>query len=359
MKFQVIRDENHILNWINCFLMSDKDEVYNISQDMGTRQEIVARTKKLVYQAYIEKNILALESLHLILQMIYEIDFSSVKMEYLNCERKPILTDIASILEVGMLSHESSKISDQELTDYPSSGEEFVRWFKKKIISHNAAIHDFYERFLPDEANVEAIRYFLAQETSLDPRFDDILALMQLGTSGQEKMEIASNYWDEMGNGNPNMVHTKLFSQALDCLTIDQDYINRSLTLDAKISGNLSACLALNRRHYYKAVGYFGVTEFLAPRRFKSLVKAWGRLGLPKEGIKYHELHVKIDAVHGNAWLRNVIKPLVDSNPRIGKEIIEGAIIRLNSSNSYLDKVLADCQEIDASNHIEEFNHAS
>lgn len=120
---------------------------------------------------------------------------------------------------------------------------------------------------------------------------------MQMGRTGGEKMEIAANYWDEMGNGDAELVHTSLFSQALESIGADPAFIRDSFMLEAGICGNLSACLGLARRHYYKAVGYFGVTEYLAPRRFRCVVDTWRRLGLHEVGITYHDLHIGIDAV--------------------------------------------------------------
>ncbi len=155
------------------------------------------------------------------------------------------------------------------------------------------------------------MRFLLAQETSLDPRFDDILALIQLGTAGSEKIEIAGNYWDEMGNGEATNMHGALFAKALEALDVDDRYISDSLLLEAKLCGNLSAALTLSRRHYFKAIGYFGVTEYLAPRRFRSLIAAWRRLELPAEGIRYHDLHVEVDAGHAIGWFKNIIEPAV------------------------------------------------
>ncbi len=82
------------------------------------------------------------------------------------------------------------------------------------------------------------------------------------------------------------------------------------------------------------------MTEYLAPRRFKHVVKAWKRNGLPEAGIVYHDLHIGIDTVHAKAWLNKVIAPLIDRDPRLGEEIALGAFIRMNSSQRYLDQLL-------------------
>ncbi|AQA16542.1 hypothetical protein BV401_28695 [Streptomyces malaysiensis subsp. malaysiensis] len=242
-----------------------------------------------------------------------------------------------------MLEHEFGQIPEELLSGYPTGGKEYVRWLKALIQDHPASTHPMYAEHLPTVATAEDIRFLLAQETSLDPRFDDILAVMQLGATGAEKMEIAANYWDEMGNGEFADVHTTLFSQCLTSIGVDQDYVEQNLLPIAKECGNISAGLALSRRHYLRAIGYYGVTEFLAPRRFRQLVTAWDRLGLPPEGKIYHDIHINIDAHHAAGWYKNVIGPVVERDPAAGREVALGTFVRLNTSAQYLDRVLEVC----------------
>jgi hypothetical protein len=164
---------------------------------------------------------------------------------------------------------------------------------------------------------------------------------MQIGTAVDQKLEIARNYFDEMGNGEESRVHSRLFSAALNALNVTDEFVSSNMLLDARVSGNISACLALYRRHYFKAVGYFGVTEYLAPRRFKHVVEAWRRNKLPEAGITYHDEHIVIDTQHANGWFNNVVVPLINEEPAIGREIALGAVIRLNSSERYLDALLS------------------
>lgn len=278
--------------------------------------------------------------LHGILEVIYDREFSTPDISETDCDAEPILRDIASILEQSIMSEEI-ELADEDVVGYPTQGTEYVLWLKNLIARHVASNHQYYHSYLPNHGSPEDIKYLLAQETSLDPRFDDILALIQLGAKGDEKMELATNYWDEMGNGKAADMHSVLFAQALAELAITDQYIQDNYLLEAKVCGNLSAALAFGRRHYYKAIGYFGVTEYLAPRRFRSLVSAWQRLGLPSEGLRYHELHVGIDAGHAAGWFRNVIRPAVDRDPRVGRDIAIGALLRLNTSARYLDALLA------------------
>jgi len=316
---------------------SNGDLWSHVNQDYVFRENLISDCERLADAAYIDGDTTSLTEIHTILSHIYDADFSSANISTVDSETQPIFRDIAARLEDKMLKHEYSKISSEEIESYPHDGDDYVKWLKKMISNHESSVHPLYNDYIAKEASSEDIAFYLAQETNLDPRFDDILALMQVGTHGAEKMEIANNYYDEMGNGDPKEVHTYLFAKALSALGIDKKYIQENMLLDALISGNLSSCISLSRRHYFKSVGYFGVTEYLAPRRFKHVVSAWNRNKLPEENIIYHKLHIEIDTVHAKGWLNNIISPLVNHDPAIGREIALGAMIRLNSSEQYLD----------------------
>jgi pyrroloquinoline quinone (PQQ) biosynthesis protein C len=329
-----------LTKWIQgCFELT-AGEWSSANADYAFRKEMHDGCQALLREAYQHGNRTALARLHEVLAFIYEQDFGINSTNRLDCETQPILRDIAATLERGMLENEYRFISEQTLSSYPTNGFEYARWLRNLISTHRSSAHPFYNVYMLEKATVADLKFFLAQETNLDPRFDDILALIQVGTRGGEKLEIANNYYDEMGNGKPEEVHAHMFNATLQELGIDENYVRDNMLLDGRISGNLSACLALSRRHYYKAIGYFGVTEYLAPRRFKNLVAAWRRNGLTENGIKYHDLHIKIDSGHARGWFENVIKPLIDKDARLGREIALGALIRLNSSERYLDALL-------------------
>jgi len=310
------------------------------NSDYGFRGRVAAGCQHMVTAAYRDGNRTVLADIHEALAVIYDRDFAVTSLDAVGSETQPILRDIAAMFEGAMLDWESSQASAHDLDGAPTSGKAYVRWIKRAILDHPAGSHRLYSSFLADHANAADFKFFMAQETSLDPRFDDILALMQVGTSGAQKMELAGNYWDEMGNGESGDVHTAMFAKTLSSLGIDDDYLATNMLLEARISGNLSAALALSRRHYYKAAGFFAVTEYLVPRRFKQLTKGWRRAGLPEAGIRYHDLHIGIDAVHASGWFKNVVARLVDADPRAGREIALGALMRLSSSQRYMDALM-------------------
>jgi hypothetical protein len=319
-----------------CTLMGgDAVSVASIVDEYALRGDL-AKTAQSITRHVQADNKTALAHMHELLFDYYRTQFSTVPAERAAIDAGGALLDLVTIFEDAMLAQEEAAVNWEAHADVPTTGAAFVEWFCETARTHKAWNHPFYVDFLAKGAGVEDLRYYLAQETTLDPRFDDSLALIQIGTSGDLKLEIAGNYWDEMGGGRPEEVHTTLFAQALIDIGVDEKYIASNISLASKMSGNLSSALCLKRRHFHKAIGYFGVTEYMAPHRFMCVVESWRRNRLPPAGIIYHDLHIGVDAGHALGWLHNVVAPLVDADPIAAKELARGVLYRLNSSVRYL-----------------------
>jgi putative sterol carrier protein len=280
-------------------------------------------------------------NLHFLLKSIYELEFDVIKARGILINDRARLYQIRSEIEQVIENNEKSKITIN-FKDLPENGIDFINWWINLVKAHPVFDHQFYSVFLKDKAKHEDFRYYLAQESTLDPRFDDILALIQVGIpSLTAKMELASNYWDEMGNGDMSQVHSLLFKKVLDFFAVTEDFISNNLCLEAIISGNLSSFLALYRANYYKAVGYFGVTEYLVPSRFKYFIKGCRRLGVKDDEVFYHKLHISIDSKHSMQWLNKVISKVAEEEDKTKiQEIVVGTLYRLNSSKQYLDYLM-------------------
>ena len=257
-----------------------------------------------------------------------------------SAEGSVALHAVTSALEQATMAAEDRGIEPGLIDSAPTGGSAYVAWLKRLARQHRSFRHPYYLEFIHDHATGDDLRTYVIQESAVDGRFDDLLAMMQVGTSGKAKMEIAANFWDEMGNGDPASVHTSLFNQIFDVFDIDDREIQSALSANALLSGNLAVLLCRYRRLYPEAVGFLGMTEWLVPLRFRAVVRAWERLGLPEAGIVYHRLHIPVDSHHAAGWFRNVVEPAAgDEFMRRG--IARGAMWRLNSSSRYLDECLA------------------
>ena len=349
-----IRQENStscLRTMIDILPQMTRTDWRSANRDFALRGRIFEECQALV-EAAAAGEAAQCEAIHDILRIIYDREFQVARVDQQATGAQHILTDIAAVFEEALLARETGGMGDAA-SDHPGRGVEYVHWLKRLISDHRASQHPYYHRFMQDHATRDDLRYLLAQETCIDPRFDDILALIQLRARGGAKLEIAANYWDEMGNGQLADMHSILFEDALDDLAVDQAYIDQNYLFEAKACGNISAALALRHEHYFTAIGYFGVTEYLAPRRFRTLVSAWKRLGLPAKGMHYHDLHVGVDAGHAAGWFKNVIQPAIDHDPCVGHDIATGALIRLNTSERYLDALLARTGFVCLSSNLE------
>lgn len=258
-------------------------------------------------------------------------------------EGSTVLNELARLLEEATLSREQRQLGEALPADMPEEPDKFLSWLKETARAHRAYKHPYYADFIRHQAGYEDLRAYVIQESVVDARFDDLLALMQVGTAGETKMEIARNFWDEMGNGVPEQVHTHLFNKIFEAFDISEAELERALTAEALLSGNLAVLLCRYRRHFPEAVGFLGMTEWFAPDRFVQVVHAWERLGLPEAGIAYHKLHITIDSQHAAGWFHNVVVPAASSE-YMRRGIARGALWRLNSSARYLDERLAEAR---------------
>ncbi|MEU9773645.1 MULTISPECIES: iron-containing redox enzyme family protein [unclassified Streptomyces] len=251
------------------------------------------------------------------------------------------LQEVLRLLEQATVAAEDAMLEPGILDAAPAEPAAFLSWLKKSARAHRVYKHPYYREFIRDRATADDLRNYVIQESVVDGRFDDLLALMQVGTGGAAKLEIAGNFWDEMGNGEPAEVHTHLFNQIFRVFDISAEEMERSLTANALLSGNLAVLLCRYRHLYAEAVGFLGMTEWLAPDRFVQVVHAWERLGLPDVGIVYHKLHITIDSRHAAGWFHNVVVPAAESE-RMRRAIARGTLWRLNSSARYLDERMPD-----------------
>jgi hypothetical protein len=131
-------------------------------------------------------------------------------------------------------------------------------------------------------------------------------------------------------------VHTHLFNRIYEVFDIKPDELEREMTAEDLLCGNLTVLICRYRHLYPEAVGFLGMTEWLVPDRFINVVRAWERLGLPDVGITYHRLHITVDSQHAAGWFHNVVLP-TSGSAAMRRGIARGVLWRLNSSCRHLD----------------------
>ena len=226
----------------------------------------------------------------------------------------------------------------------PERGTNFVAWYRQAAFMHPLYEHDLYA-FLASEATRPQIEWFLTMEAAGEAAFDDLVALGQVGTRGEVKMEMAQNYWDEMGNGKTHAVHTHLFYRLIEGLEIEAPEAD-DLPWQVLSGVNVMLWACIPRRNAFRAQGALGAVELLAPQRCTRLVHGALRLGIPKRTVSYYGAHAIIDIGHAEGWLEHVVAPQVDSVPTSRVHIAEGLLVRADASLDYFDYCLAAARAI-------------
>lgn len=229
------------------------------------------------------------------------------------------------VVEGEYVESQRSLVQDY-LVDLPTEANAFIRWFEDLKI-HGPGQGDALFLWLSEEATMEEMCWFLTQEAAGEAGFDDLVALTQVKFPERAKLELARNYWDEMGRGHEQAMHGPMLHAVITDLALEPTVENtvwESLALS-----NLMLAMALNRRYAYQSIGALGAVEMTAPTRVGLVNKGMERLNVPFKARKYFQLHATLDVKHSEEWNKEVIYSLVAANPETAKPIAEGALMRL------------------------------
>ncbi len=211
-------------------------------------------------------------------------------------------------------------------SDIPREADAFIAWFEE-LKQTGPGQGDPLFPWLATCASVEQMKWFLFQEVAGEAGFEDLLAMTQVKMPVQAKLEMARNFWDEMGRGSAKGMHGPMLerlSDYFDLAPTPETVVPESLAL-----GNTMIALARHRRYSFHSIGALGVIEMTAPTRAGYVDQGLRRLGIPAKKRHYFAVHAVLDVKHSEAWNREVLRPLVAEDPRRARAIGEGAVMRL------------------------------
>lgn len=188
--------------------------------------------------------------------------------------------------------------------------------------------------WLAEQATWDQFVEFAELEGGPDDSFDDLVAICQVGLPAQPKLELARNYWDELGNGRPSSVHRELHRRLSEVAGLELR-ANSDLAEPALARSVLGPFLATNRRLQPELVGALGMVELQAGPRCRRVVRALERLGAPAAAVPFYEEHAVADPRHGKDWLDNAIGPLSDRG--WGPRIVRGAAWRIAVNRRFFE----------------------
>ncbi len=178
--------------------------------------------------------------------------------------------------------------------------------------------------WLATSADWKQLVRFMAIEGGPDGGFDDLVALCQVGIRGPAKVVLGANYWDEMGRGRPEDVHTTLHDKLVAAVAMPR--IPRDeLPLSALYRAALNGLLATNRWLQPEMIGALGLLELQAGPRCRRVLRALERLRAPADALPFYAEHAQTDPRHGKEWLDGAVEPLVEEHPEWAERVLRGA----------------------------------
>lgn len=239
-------------------------------------------------------------------------------------------SELDELASVTMAESEFIEAQRKEIAPFvaevPGDVDGFIEWFEE-LRETGPGQGDPLFPFLAETATLAQMKWFLTQEVAGEAGFDDLLAMTQVKMPELAKLEMARNYWDEMGRGRSKAMHGPLLERLAIYMEIEptpDTIVPESLAL-----GNTMVALARHRRYAYQSVGALGVIEMTAPTRAGYVNLGLKRLGIPTKQRHYFALHAILDVRHSECWNREVLRPLVSEDPRRAQAIAEGAVMRL------------------------------
>lgn len=220
----------------------------------------------------------------------------------------------------------------------PLDPDAFVDWFEDLTVT-GPGQNDPLFPWLAEEATYDELRWFFEQEAAGEAGFDDLVALTQVKLPDQAKLELARNYWDEMGRGNAKGMHGPMLHFTAEVLGVQptiEATVAESLALANAMTG-----MATSRRYAWHSVGALGAIELTAPGRSALVGKGLRRIGLSGSERRYFDLHAVLDVKHSDAWNREALYPLVKEEPRRAHAIAEGALMRLTCGKRCFERYRA------------------
>jgi hypothetical protein len=209
----------------------------------------------------------------------------------------------------------------------PTDPARFAAWFTS-LNATGAGQNDALFPWLAERATALQLDWFRAQEFAHETHFADLVALTQVNMPTGPKLEMARNLWDETARSRTAHEYSSTPSHAVwHTKSPANAIVWESLAL-----GNLMVALATARHYAYQSLGALGVTELTTPAHTCFVRSGLERVGLRAADAERYLASANFDALHAAAWLREVLLPLVTSDPTLASVIAEGALLRLHAA---------------------------
>ncbi|MFC7491046.1 MULTISPECIES: iron-containing redox enzyme family protein [unclassified Knoellia] len=195
---------------------------------------------------------------------------------------------------------------------------------------------------LATEGSLEQFREYVVHRSAYHLKEADPQLLVVSRLDGSAKAGLAAVEFDEYGSGRAEDMHSELYAAMMRELGLTAaygDHLDRvSGTVLAEV--NLMSLCGFRRELRGAAVGQFAVIELTSSPGSARLVKAARRLGCGPATEHFYAEHVEADAVHEQIIRRDVIAPLVGTEPELAAGLVFGIQASQHLGGRFADEVL-------------------
>jgi hypothetical protein len=217
-------------------------------------------------------------------------------------------------------------------------------WFRSQS-SNRSNIDNQVLDFLSNTATSDHFRDFILSEAPLNKQFFQALIMaQQVYFSETVKLELATNSWDECGNGDIRRSHRAKFLQMLENFNLDDPGSPIWEDWRPYAGHNLYFCFDSGQNEHFKSLGSLAMPELFDPHRNRAIVVGLERLygaDFAQENCQFYYQHIEIEEHHGADFLTNIIASVVNDYPEAGMHMAIGGALRMVAMRRY-SEYLAD-----------------
>jgi hypothetical protein len=244
-------------------------------------------------------------------------------------QHHPAIADLKWRLEISFLDSVYAYDAERNWT-LPTDPVRALR-----MIAQSDRVPAVYD-WLATRCSLRQLVRFIELEGGPDGSFDDLVAICQIGLDGDAKLELARNYWDEMGRGHAAQVHTELHRRLRTALGLRM-LSRREQPLEALERAALGSLFATNRQLQFEMLGALGLIELQAGPRCRRVSSGLRRVSAPLDSLPFYDEHTATDPLHAKHWLERVIAPLGVRRDASAK-IVQGARWRSTLNARFLER---------------------
>jgi len=182
-------------------------------------------------------------------------------------------------------------------------------------------------QFMADQGTLDQMRELAVHRSAYQLKEADPHTWMLPRLTGRAKAAMVRIQADEYGEGRPAAMHSALFGDTMVALGLDPTYgayldLIPAVTL---ATVNLISMLGLHRRLRGALVGHLALFEMTSVGPMSRYSRATQRLGVGKKAARFYDVHVTADAEHRQVALDQMVAGLLESEPELAPDVIDGA----------------------------------